>query len=169
MSLFKIISILFFFISFSFKYALAEEKIAFLNIDLIFQNSITGKNITKKLDDFKKKNLNSLKSKEDEILKKEKKLLSQKNILSNDEFNLKVKDIKKEIALFNENKKKFSIEFENKRNDELKIFMESIRPIIEDYIKKNSISMVFNQKNLFIANKKYDITKDILKIINKES
>ena len=47
--------------------------------------------------------------------------------------------------------------------------MESIRPIIEDYIKKNSISMVFNQKNLFIANKKYDITKDILKIINKES
>lgn len=169
MNLFKIISILFFFISFSFKYALAEEKIAFLNIDLIFQNSITGKNITKKLDDFKKKNLNSLKSKEDEILKKEKKLLSQKNILSNDEFNLKVKDIKKEIALFNENKKKFSIEFENKRNDELKIFMESIRPIIEDYIKKNSISMVFNQKNLFIANKKYDITKDILKIINKES
>ena len=169
MNLFKIISILFFFISFSFKYALAEEKIAFLNIDLIFQNSITGKNITKKLDDFKKKNLNSLKSKENEILKKEKKLLSQKNILSNDEFNIKVKDIKKEIALFNENKKKFSIEFENKRNDELKIFMESIRPIIEDYIKKNSISMVFNQKNLFIANKKYDITKDILKIINKES
>ena len=55
MNLFKIISILFFFISFSFKYALAEEKIAFLNIDLIFQNSITGKNITKKLDDFKKK------------------------------------------------------------------------------------------------------------------
>ena len=169
MNLFKIISILFFFIFFSFKYACAEEKIAFLNIDLIFQNSITGKNITKKLDDFKKKNLNSLKLKENEILKKEKKLLSQKNILSNEDFNIKVKDIKKEIALFNENKKKFSIEFENKRNNELKIFMESIRPVIEDYIKQNSISIVFNQKNLFIANKKYDITNDILKIINKES
>ena len=60
--------------------------------------------------------------------------------------------------------KKFSIEFENKRNNELKIFMESIRPVIEDYIKQNSISIVFNQKNLFIANKKYDITNDILKL-----
>ena len=47
--------------------------------------------------------------------------------------------------------------------------MKSIRPVIEDYIKKNSISIVLNQKNLFIADKKYDITNDILKILNKDS
>jgi len=82
---------------------------------------------------------------------------------------MKVKDIKNEIALFNDNKKNFSIEFEAKRNEELNLFMKSIRPIIENYIKKNSISMVFNQKNLFIADKKHDITKDILKILNKDS
>ena len=53
--------------------------------------------------------------------------------------------------------------------EELNIFMKTITPVIEDYITKNSITLVFNQKNLFIADKKYDITDEILKIINKDS
>ncbi len=118
---------------------------------------------------LKKKKLKNLKSKESEILKKESTILSQKNIISTEEFEIKVKEIRKEIALFNEDKKKISLEYEKKRNEELIVFMQTIRPIIEDYIKKNSISMVFNQKNLFIADKKYDITEAILKILNNNS
>jgi len=80
-------TILFVFICFflNFQITNANENFAFLNIDLVFQNTIAGKNITKKLEDYKKKNLQILKSKEADILKKEKELLSQKNILSNEE------------------------------------------------------------------------------------
>ena len=46
--------------------------------------------------------------------------------------------------------------------------MKKINPLIEEYIIKNSISMVFNQKNLFIADKKYDITNQIIEIIDKD-
>ena len=165
----KKILFIFFFIFLNFKFAIAEEKVAFINIDLVFQNSIEGKDIAKKLEVFKKEKMSTLKAKENEILKNEKKLLSQKNVLTKEEFDIKVKDLRKEIALFQDNKRKFSLEFEEKRNEELKIFMNSIRPIIENYIKKNSISIVLNQKNLFIADKKYDITNDILKILNKDS
>ena len=165
----KKILFIFFFIFLNFKFVIAEEKVAFINIDLVFQNSIEGKGIAKKLEVFKKEKMNTLKAKENEILKNEKKLLSQKNVLTKEEFDIKVKDLRKEIALFQDNKRKFSLEFEEKRNEELKIFMNSIRPIIENYIKKNSISIVLNQKNLFIADKKYDITNDILKILNKDS
>ncbi len=165
----KKILFIFFFIFLNFKFVIAEEKVAFINIDLVFQNSIEGKGIAKKLEVFKKEKMNTLKAKENEILKNEKKLLNQKNVLTKEEFDTKVKDLRKEIALFEDNRKKFSLEFEEKKNEELKIFMKSIRPVIEDYIKKNSISIVLNQKNLFIADKKYDITNDILKILNKDS
>ena len=165
----KKIIFIFFFIFLNFKFVIAEEKVAFINIDLVFQNSIEGKGIAKKLEVFKKEKMNTLKAKENEILKNEKKLLNQKNVLTKEEFDTKVKDLRKEIALFEDNRKKFSLEFEEKKNEELKIFMKSIRPVIEDYIKKNSISIVLNQKNLFIADKKYDITNDILKILNKDS
>ena len=102
-------------------------------------------------------------------MEKEKKLLSQKNILNKEDFNTKVSELKKEINLFKESKKNLSTEFEKKRLEELNIFMKTITPVIEDYITKNSITLVFNQKNLFIADKKYDITDEILKIINKDS
>tara|TARA_Y100001958_G_C21215513_1_gene540928 strand:+ start:958 stop:1464 length:507 start_codon:yes stop_codon:yes gene_type:complete len=154
---------------FCFQLSKANEKIAFINIDIIFQNSITGKKITQNLNDFKKKNLDELKLKEDEILKKEKIILNQKNILSKEDFDKKINELKKEIVLFKESKNNLSIEFEKKRKEQLNSFMQIIRPVIEDYITKNSITLVFNQKNLFIADKKYDITDEILKIINKKS
>ena len=154
---------------FYFQLSHADEKIAFINIDTIFNNSLTGKKISKNLEDFKNKNLKKLKVREEEILEKEKKLLSQKNILSKEDFNIKVSELKKEINLFKESKKNLSTEFEKKRLEELNIFMKTITPVIEDYITKNSITLVFNQKNLFIADKIYDITDEILKIINKDS
>ena len=163
------IIILIFTTLFYFQLSHADEKIAFINIDTIFNNSLTGKKISKNLEDFKNKNLKKLKVREEEILEKEKKLLSQKNILSKEDFNIKVSELKKEINLFKESKKNLSNEFEKKRLEELNIFMKTITPVIEDYITKNSITLVFNQKNLFIADKKYDITDEILKIINKDS
>ena len=163
------IIILIFTTLFYFQLSHANEKIAFINIDIIFNNSLTGKKISKNLEDFKNKNLKKLKVREEEILEKEKKLLSQKNILSKEDFNIKVSELKKEINLFKESKKNLSTEFEKKRLEELNIFMKTITPVIEDYITKNSITLVFNQKNLFIADKKYDITDEILKIINKDS
>jgi len=168
MSHFK--TILFVFICFflNFQITNANENFAFLNIDLVFQNTIAGKNITKKLEDYKKKNLQILKSKEADILKKEKELLSQKNILSNEEYEKKIKALKKEINNFNLDKNKISNEFEQKKNDELKLFMQKIRPVIQEYTIKNSVSMVFNQKNLFIADKKYDITNQIIELIDKK-
>ena len=64
-------------------------------------------------------------------MEKEKKLLSQKNILNKDDFNTKVSELKKEINLFKESKKNLSTEFEKKRLEELNIFMKTITPVIE--------------------------------------
>ncbi len=154
---------------FNHQITLANENFAFLNIDFVFQNSVTGQNITKKLDDFKNKNLQILKSKEADILKKEKNLLSQKNILSKVEYEKKINELKKEINQFNLDKNNISKEFDQKKNDALKLFMQTVRPVVEEYITKNSISVVFNQKNIFIANKKYDISKQIIEIIDKKN
>ena len=169
MNYFKTFLFIFICFFFNFQITSASEKLAYLNIDLVFQNSITGKNIAKNLENYKKKNLQILKSKESDILKKEKALLSQKNILSNDEYEKKLNELKKEINKFNVDKNNISKEFEQKKNDELKLFMQKIRPVIEEYVANNSVSMVFNQKNIFIADKKYDITKQIIELIDKKN
>ena len=52
------------------------------------------------------------------------------------------------------------------RNKEIIKLINSINPIIENFMNENSISIVFDKKNIFIADKNYDITNDIIEKIN---
>ena len=95
----KLLIINFFFLIFTLSYA-EEQKIVYLNIEKIMQNSIAGKSIKKQLENLYNKNLDKFK-KNDEILKnKEKKLISQKNILSQEDFQKELTNLRSEIINF---------------------------------------------------------------------
>ncbi len=46
--------------------------------------------------------------------------------------------------------------------------MQLINPIISDYVEKNSINLVIDKNNILIGKKSYDITQDILELVNKK-
>ena len=46
--------------------------------------------------------------------------------------------------------------------------MKLISPIINEYMEKNSIGILIEKKNIFIAKSNYDITENVLEIINKQ-
>ena len=43
-----------------------------------------------------------------------------------------------------------------------------IQPILAEYANKNSISIIFQKKNIIIGKTELDITEDILKILNEK-
>ena len=145
----------------------AEQKIVYLNLDYIFQNSVPGKLILEELDNKRKKNIEKFKLQENEFRQKEQDIINKKNILSKEEFESKVIKFKGEMKIYNEERKKIFLQFEENKKKELNEFLGKITPLIEDYVKKNSINIVLNEKNLFIASKKFDITNEIIEIINK--
>ena len=61
--------LIFFFLNITFSHS--SEKIAFIDIDYVLNNSSLGKIIFEELEDVNKKNINTL-SKKEEILKKKK-------------------------------------------------------------------------------------------------
>ena len=82
----------------------AEKKIAFIDIDMIINQSEFGKKSYKKIDnDFKKESEKLIKI-EKNLVSKEKEILNQKNILSEEELNNKIADLKKEINNFQKKK-----------------------------------------------------------------
>ena len=89
-------------------------------------------------------------------------------ILSKTELELKIKNFKKEVKLFNEKKDKLNNEYELLRKNEFNKFLSLASPIIEEFMKTNSIKIILDKKNLFIANPKYDITNDLVKLINSK-
>tara|TARA_B100001057_G_scaffold259684_1_gene259910 strand:- start:1040 stop:1552 length:513 start_codon:yes stop_codon:yes gene_type:complete len=144
----------------------SEEKVTFLNLDAVLNNSKIGMNIVKKLNDLKNLNLKQINDKKEIIKKKEKDLINKKNILSKEEFETSLIALQKEVGNFNNEKNKKEIDYETIKKKELDNFTKKITPLIEDYIIENSISLVVNQNNIFIGKKKYDITNDIINLID---
>ncbi len=57
--------------------------------------------------------------------------------------------------------------FKKKKQQDLEKFLIDINPIIQEYMKNNSIDIVLDKKQIFIGNSKNDITQDILVLVNK--
>ena len=165
--IYKILIILILIISFNENVA-AQEKIKYINLDLIIKNTKSGKSILENLENIKNENLKNFKIQEDKIISVEQDLVAKKNILSEEEFNSKLTELKKNLKKYRDDKQKKINEFENNKKKLINNFFKQITPLIEDYVKVNSIDLVVSKNNVFIASKKLDITDDIIEIIDEK-
>jgi len=162
----RFISILIFiFISNS---AFSSEKIVYLDVEKIMQESIAGKSIISQLKKKREILISNFKKKEKDIVDKEKKLISQKNVLSKEEFENKIKDLRVDISNYQKERSKTSNEITQSRIKASTKLISKLTPILEEYSKKNSIRIIVQKKNIVMGKKEDDITNDILKIINQK-
>ena len=158
---------IFFFITYSFN-SLSNDNIYYLDIDFLFKNSSYGKIIILDLDTKKKNNFDNLKSKQDELIKIENDLAKKKNIISDTEFKKNFDNLKKQVKTYKNEKDKINKVFNTQKNKQISIFFNKVNPIIQKYMLVNSIDIILDKKNVFIGSNKYDITEDIVKLIDKE-
>ena len=145
-----------------------EQKIVYLNVEKIMQQSIAGKSIKDQHKKLHTKNLEKFK-KNDEILKnKDKKIISQKNILSQEDFQKELKSLRTEIINFQKEQVKARDDINKLRIGATNKLISKLSPILEEYAKKNSISLILQKKNIVIGKKEMEITNEILEITNKE-
>ena len=149
--------------------SLAEKSIAFIDIDMIMNKSEFGKKSYKKIDDdFNKENEKLLKI-EKNLVSKEQEILKQKNVLSEDELNKKIIDLRKEINDFQSKKRLLNKKFNEMRLNITNQMAQSLNLILSKYADENDISLVIQKKFIVIARSGLDITSEILKIFNREN
>ncbi len=162
---FKFIFIIFFFINFS---ALGDQQLKFLNVDEIIKKTNIGSQMLSKISEIDQSNIEKLKYFENELKTAEDELNSKKNLISSIEFEKELKLLKNKIKKYNNEKNLMSENLNKIKNEEIKIFFEKINPIIQSYMNKHSIDIIFNNKDIFMANKKSDLTKLIIDEINNK-
>ena len=102
---FKMKKILFILIIFlNFNYSTADNKIAYIDIDYILNNSIVGMSITKHIQKIKEKKNSELESIEKQLSDKENDIVKQKNIIEKSEYEKKIQKLKKEIGEYRKKK-----------------------------------------------------------------
>ena len=162
----KILCILIFF--FTLVPAHSSEKIVYLDVEKIMQESIAGKAIIAKLKKKRENSITEFKKKEKDIFEKEKKLVGQKNVLSKEEFEKNLKDLRSDISNYQKERIKASNEITQKRIKASTNLIKKLTPILEAYAKENSIRIIIQKKHIVMGSKEDDITKDILNLVNQK-
>ena len=146
----------------------ANEKIRYININHIINNSEAG--IT--LNNMIEKQDNKIKSEFKNLAKKledqKNKILSQKNILKKEEFDKMVKNYDKEVKEFNDLRRKKNDNFNDFRVRSKKKILDLLNPIIINFLKKESIQILLQKEKIIFGDENLDITKQVLEIFNSK-
>ena len=144
----------------------SDQKIVFINMQKVLETSNSGSSVLKQLNDINNKNLMFLKKEEKKFTEKETKLISQKNIITESDFQNKINDLKTEIKKYNQNKKKIITDFNKLKVDNTNKLLQLINPILVKFSNDKEISIILQKKDLVVGKIQLDITDEIIKIVN---
>ena len=150
-----------------FNFVYADEKIAFIDLNFIMNNSLSGKSINNLINTIKDKKIQEFNIIESKIKKDENDLISKKNIIEKKIYNQKVDQIKLRINNYNNDRQVFKKYLDERKIIYTNKLLESLNPIISNFVEKNSISVVLPKKMIIIGKKNLDITVPVMKILDK--
>ena len=155
--------LIFFFLS---NNSYSSSNIVYINMDFLLNNSEVGKSINQQIKILNDDNNEFFKATEKKLREEEEKIIKQKNILNQGDFEKKINELKKKINLYN-NKKNIKMNEINKiKVENTKKIYNFIKPLITEYSQKNNILMIIEKKNIVIGKKSLDITNDIIQLLN---
>ena len=162
----KVIFLLVVFNFFTFN---SKAQIAYIDINLILNTSKVGKSLNLFIKKIENENLTRYKLIETELIKKEKELISQQNILKKEQFQSKLTKLSTEVQKFRSDKKMSTEKLNKIRFDKTKEILKVLNPIITKYVDSNAISIVLPKKNIIVGKKNLDITEQIIKILDNKN
>jgi outer membrane protein len=145
-----------------------EIKIAYFDLDFVMLKSKAGISISKQISNIKKNNIAKLNKTEKDLNAKDKKLISQKNILSKEDFAKQVKNLRKEALEYQNLRQKLIKDSNDQLIKAKSEFVIKLQPILTKYSQNNDLSLILQKKMVVIGKTELDITKDILELANKE-
>ena len=146
----------------------AKDKVSYIDIDYILSNTSVGKSLLiafKKEEELK---FNKSKLNDENFKNEEKKILAKKNLISSNELEKELRSLQEKFQKYKKSRSNEIEELKKKRNKNIVNFLSLINPIIEKYMADNSIYMLMDKKNVFIASKNYDITDNLIELIDNQ-
>ena len=144
----------------------ADNKIVFLDIDYVINNTSIGKKVLNDLNKLNENNVKILKKKETELKDIENTIKSKKNLISEEEYNKEIVNLSTKITEFKDEKKKMVNDFNKKKDNEFLNLLSKIDPLIKKLMFENKIDVVLDKKNIIIGSNNSDITQDLIELIN---
>ena len=145
----------------------ADTNITFVDMDKIISTSKPGLFFLNQLKELNDKNIEKFKKIEKILKAREKKIIAQKNIISEEIFRKEIEILKLDIKKYNNNRNKAIADFNEIKVNNTNRLLQLINPVLANYSDENSISLILQKKNLIIGKTELDITDQIILTVNK--
>lgn len=146
----------------------AEDKVSYIDIDYVLTNTLAGKKLLNTLKKEEELKIDKFKTNDNKFKDEENKILAKRNLISKEEINKELKLLQVKFQKYRKEKSKEIDELKVKRNKNIINFLNLINPIIEKYMADNSIYILLDKKNIFIASKDYDVTNNLIELIDNQ-
>ncbi len=145
------------------------DKIVYLDVQYIIDNSNLGVFYKNKIKIQQDKNVSELKIKENEIEKTEIEIKNKKNILSEEEINKYINELNELVKSYQLKRNEFNKNINESKKEYTSKILNILNPVLTNYVDKNEIIIVLDKKNILVGIKSLDITPAILKLLNDET
>ena len=149
-------------------YASAEQKIVYLDMTFILNNSKAGKGAQDFLQKTFKDKQKQFANNEKMLKKEEEDLLSKRGDLTSEEYQKKSNELRKKVIDYQGERRSALEKITRQRAEARETLLEKLDPIVNSYIKENNISFVIDKKNVLGGQSDLDITKVVIEKLNKE-
>ena len=147
-------------------YASAEQKVAFMDLKFILNNSTAGKGALGKITEQIKVNQKKISNKEEELKKEEAELLATKKVLTKEDYKKKTNELRAKVIEYQKERKKTQGVLNRTYADAKQALINKIGPLVDTHMAENGISLVIDKNYVLSGTKDLDITNIIIEKLN---
>ncbi len=140
----------------------------FIDFNKVLNSSKPGSEAQKKLQAKLKLESEKFQKIETDIKKEESDIISQKKILSPEQYQEKIESLRKKVADLQLNKQTSFDSVAKSRNESRETLLKAINPIIQKYMENNNIRVIVDKNSVILGDVKLEITDQIIAIVDKE-
>jgi outer membrane protein len=144
----------------------ALGKVGYVDLIKVINEAKAAKSIETQINALKAKYQKDAKNKEDALKAREKELADQKKALSKDAFEKKVSEFRKRVETDQKQVMKYQKIIQVAYGKALEALKVQTVKAAGEYAKQNDISLVLPKSQLIYATQSYDITNNVLKMLN---
>lgn len=140
----------------------------YLDFKYILNNSEAGKKAQSFLKNKLEKGISSLKEQEKKIQEEEKQIISQKKIITPEDYKNKINKLRSKVQALQKERNNLLETIAKQRTKARNELLKNLNPIIKEFMQEEKVRMVIDKKSLLLADENLDITKEIIKRLDKK-
>ena len=149
-------------------HVLAEQKVVYMDMNFVLNNSQAGKGAQDYLKKTYKEKQKKFSDMEKNLKKEEDDLLAKKKILTKTEYTEKMNNLRKKVIDYQSERRTALDKIAKQKTDARELLLEKLDPILKSYIEEGNISLILDKKNVLFGVTALDITNIIIDKLNTE-